>query len=175
MKPLLPIALNLESRAVLVVGGGAVAARKVAAFQECGALVRVVAPTLGHGFPEVFEHRAREFEAGDCIGFVLVVACTNDAQVNAQVADEAKQLGIWCNVADAPDASDFHTVAVVRRGEIAIGVSTSGHSPVLARHLKEKIEAAIGPEYEAMLQHAASQDIPLAQRGEYWKNVLKEK
>ncbi len=169
---MLPIALNLANRRVLIVGGGAVAARKAAACLDAGASVTVVTPTLIEGFSGRVEHLARKYESGDCAGYDLVFAATDNSHVNAQVGEEARSNKIWCNIADAPDASDFHTQSIVRRGQIEIGVSTGRLSPVLARHLRERVETVVGPEYE-MLQTLASEiEVPLNRRGDFWRAVL---
>ncbi len=169
---MLPVALNLENRRVLIVGGGGVAARKAAACLSAGADVTVVAPRLIDGFAAPVEHLAREYQNGDCQNFDLVFAATNSSHVNAQIGAEARSNKIWCNIADDPRASDFHTQSVVRRGPIEIGVSTGRLSPVLARHVREKIEAVVGPEYE-MLQTLASEiEVPLAKRGNFWRALL---
>ena len=169
---MLPIALNLRNRRVLVVGGGAVAARKAAACRDAGAEVTAIAPDLIEGFPTPIQHIARKYQSGDCANYDLVFAATNSKGVNGQVASEARSNKIWCNIADDTDASDFHTQSVVRRGQIEIGVSTGRLSPVLARHLREKIEAAIGPEYNALQELAREIEVPLAKRGEFWRAVL---
>ena len=166
---MLPIALNLADRRVLIVGGGAVAARKAAVCRE--AQITVISPALADDFSPV-EHIARFYQSGDCAGFDLVFAATNDRQINADIAAEARSNKIWCNIADDPDASDFHTQSLVRRGQIAIGVSTGRLSPILARHLRERVELAIGPEYDALQNLAAQFEIPLQKRGEFWRAVL---
>lgn len=168
---ILPVALDVAGRAVLIVGGGAVAARKAGAFAEADARVTVVSPERGAGFPPV-DYRAKRYESRDLDGFSLVCACTDSPSVNAQIARDAKARGIWCNIADAPDDSDFHTTAVVRRGDIAIGISTGGLSPVLSRHLKAQIEGCIGPEYAELLEMTDKFSVPISQRGEFWRAVL---
>lgn len=168
---ILPVALDVENRAVLVVGGGAVAARKAAAFLTSGALVTVVSPDLAANFPPV-SHRAKKYESADLEGFSLVCACTNQQEINAEIASDARAQKIWCNIADAPQNSDFHTCAVVRREEIAIGVSTSGLSPVLSRHLMSRIESCIGPEYGQLLEMVRPLNMETAQRGAFWRSLL---
>lgn len=168
---LLPVALDVENRAVLIVGGGAVAARKASAFLECGARVTVVAPQLGEGFPPV-HHRAKGYERADLEGFALVLACTNAREINAQIADDARALNLWCNIADDPHRSDFHTAAVVRRGDVSVGITTGGHSPVLAAHLKGEIEATLGQEYAQLIEIAGSYAIGKALRGAFWRRML---
>ncbi len=173
---LLPVALNLENRAVLIVGGGAVAARKAAAFAEAGARVKVVAPELrgefsGLEFQNVQFHK-KCYETSDLTDCFLVCACTDSKAVNALVAHDANSQKIICNIADDPQNSDFHTAAIIRRGEITIGITTNGLSPVLSRHLKAEIEAAIGPEYEVLLEMAGSYRIETKMRGAFWRQVL---
>ena len=169
---MLPVALNLDNRRVLIVGGGAVAARKAASCLEAGARVSVVAPNLIEGFAAPVEHLARTYRSGDCDGFDLVFAATNSRAVNAQIGAEARSNKIWCNIADDAQASDFWTQSVVRRGPIEIGVSTGRLSPVLARHLREKIEAIVGPEYIKVQDLAREVKIPLERRGDFWRALL---
>ena len=169
---MLPIALNLHSRRVLIVGGGQVAARKAASCLEAEARVTVISPTLTNDFPTQIEHRARLYQPGDCQNFDLIFAATNDAPTNARIGVEARSNKIWCNIADDPQASDFHTQSVVRRGQISIGVSTGGLSPVLARHLRQQIESVVGPEYELLQTLASDLEIPLEKRGAFWRAVV---
>ena len=175
---LFPVALNLAGRRCLVVGGGSVAARKAASLKECGAQVVLIAPQSS---PEIsaleVEVRPREFQPGDCAGMALVFACTNNSQVNAAIRDEARGLNIWCGAADA--TGDLNGMAAVRRGDLTIALSTSGGSPALARHLKEKIAATIGPEYETLLEILAERrkqlDESLAtqsDRAAFWNAIL---
>ena len=169
---LLPVAIDIAGRRVLVVGGGSVAARKVASLLECGALVTVLAPELGADFSAPIEHLARSYHPGDGAGFALIFAATNRRDVNALVASEARAQGSWCNIADDPQVSDFHTTSVVRRGEITVGISTQGVSPVLARHVREQIEATLGEEYAVLIELVSQLSIPINQRGDFWRRVL---
>lgn len=172
----LPVALAIENRRALVVGGGAVAIRKVAALLEAGALVTVVAPELAPDFPASVEHKARRFEAGDCAGFALVFAATDAREVNRAVANDARQHHALINDASDPDGSDFHTQAVVRRGPLSIGISTQGDSPVVSGHLRREIEALIGPEWEELFdlirETRAASRYHQGGRGALWKLVL---
>lgn len=168
---LLPVALDVENRPILIVGGGAVAARKAASFIECGALVTIVSPDLSADFPPV-QHRAKLYESADLAGFSLVCACTNRQKINAQIAADAKNQKIWCNIADAPENSDFHTAAVVRRGEITIGISSGAVSPLLSRHLKAEIEACVGAEYTELVEMSRRFPLQNSERGAFWRAVL---
>ena len=150
--PDFPIALRLEGRRVLVVGGGAVAEGRVRLLVEARARVHLVAPeatsTLtGLAAGGTISWSRRGYQVDDCRGAALVLAATDDAEVNQAVAVEARALGILVNVADAPSLCDFHLPAVARRGPVTIAVSTAGEAPALAAHLRARIEAVVGPEY----------------------------
>jgi precorrin-2 dehydrogenase/sirohydrochlorin ferrochelatase len=168
---LLPVALNLEGRHVLVVGGGKVASRKVESLLECGAVVRAISTRFTLEFPDC-EKEYRAYQFGDCEGYFLVFAATDDREVNARIAQEAKNQNIWCNVVDNPASSDFHSASVVRRDEIAIGVTTGRTSPVLAQYVRKKIESALGPELGILLEWMRSYDIPTEIRGDVWRELL---
>jgi precorrin-2 dehydrogenase/sirohydrochlorin ferrochelatase len=149
-----PICLvGLENRRAVVIGGGKVAARKAQALLEAGAPVAAISPQFCEEFDCLAEPEAklelvhRPYQAGDLTGAFLVVAATDDPQVNRVVWEEALQRGCLVNVVDDPEHSNFIVPAVVQRGEVKIAVTTGGSSPALARRLREKLEALIGPEY----------------------------
>lgn len=177
---LLPVALNVAKKRCLVVGGGEVALRKTRALLECEADVTIIAPQLHNDFNAqmaFIQYAEKPFARGDCAGFQLVFACTNNAQINAQIAQEARALGIRCNIADDPRNSDLHTVATVRRGDITIGISSGSVSPLLSRHIKERIERCIGAEYEQLIALVArieseSNSLALQARKDKWRAIL---
>jgi precorrin-2 dehydrogenase/sirohydrochlorin ferrochelatase len=177
---LLPLALNLQKRRCVIFGAGAVARRKAQSLLECGAQLTVVAPHFDDSWAALeCEKTRRLYQKGDCTSAFLVFACTNDTIVNREIADEARDLKILCNVADEGEAGDFHSMAALRRGDICIGISTSGGSPALSRHLKEKISETIGPEYESLLELLAVRRETLpstlenqSQRAAFWREVL---
>jgi len=148
-----PICLvGLETRRAVVVGGGVVAARKVAALLEAGAQVTVISPDLALALTALAAERriaaiVRPYRDGDLTGAFLAIAAAGDPAVNEAVWREAERLGCLVNVVDDPAHSHFIMPAVVRRGEVTIAVSTGGASPALARRLRQKLEAEIGPEY----------------------------
>ena len=151
---LLPVALNVQNKRCLVVGGGPVAMRKVKSLVECGARVIVIAPAVYPTFPTSHEqviYVPRPYQPGDCVNYALIFACTDDGAVNAAVAEEAARLDILCSVVDDAAASDFHSAATLRRGDICIGITTQGGSPALARYLQSRISACIGGEFEQLL------------------------
>jgi precorrin-2 dehydrogenase/sirohydrochlorin ferrochelatase len=147
-----PVNLILEGKRCLVVGGGPVAARKVAGLLACGAVVHVIATSPGpdvEALPVVLERRP--YRRGDLDGYRLVIAATNDHAVNAAIFDEGEAAGTWVNSADDPAACSFTLPSVIRQGPIMVTVSTGGRSPALATWLKGRIEDRLGPEYQVLV------------------------
>ncbi len=147
-----PVFLDLKGRLCLVVGGGAVAARKVRLLRRAGARVRVVAPTLKSELAAlaaegVVEHRARAFCPADLEGCALAVAATADQAVNQEVAEAAQARQLPVNVVDRPELCSFVFPAVVDRSPVVVAVSSGGRAPVLARMLRERLEALIPAGY----------------------------
>jgi len=142
--PLYPVGLVVEGRPVLVVGGGRIAASKVRGLANSGALVSVVAPRVSDDVRER-AHRVieRPYETGDGVGFQLIIAATDDPDVNALVFRDAEQLGVWVNSVDDPDHCSFTLPAVHRRGPVTVAVATDGSSPALARWLRDRLAASI--------------------------------
>lgn len=152
-----PIYLNLNGNRVVVVGGGEVAERKVASLSGTGATIVVISPTLTPPLlalaqSNVIEWKKRRFAIGDSSGATLVLSATNDPAISHEVWEEARNAGILVNTADQPALCDFIMPAVVRRGELALAISTGGASPALAATLREKLTEILGPEYEDLLQ-----------------------
>jgi siroheme synthase-like protein len=155
-----PVYLDLNDRAVLVVGGGAIAEGKAVQLVEAGARVRLVSPDLTPHLAELaargqIEYRRGEFKSDDLRGVVLVIGATSDQAVNEVVARLAAERGVLHNVVDQPRLCDFITPALVTRGELQISVSTAGGSPSVAQRVKREIGELIGDEYGELLEVAA--------------------
>ena len=154
---LYPIHMNLAGRRALVVGGGAVAARKVVGLRAAGADVVLVspdaAPTLEAlaALGEVAWRRER-YGTGHLDGVFLALACTDDRAVNAQVAREASARGLPVLCADDPALGSFVSPTAVRRGDLLLTVSTGGGSPTLAAVLRERLEGEFGPEWAGLVR-----------------------
>lgn len=139
---------DLHGRAVLVVGGGEVAARKVDLLRQAGAQVEVLAPALcaelarlaGQG---AIMHRAQAYLSRDLAAYSLVIAATDAAAVNARVAADAQAVNRPVNVVDAPELCSFIMPAIVDRSPVQIAISTGGAAPVLARNLRTQIESLL--------------------------------
>jgi siroheme synthase-like protein len=146
--PLLPIFVKLEGSSCLVVGGGTVALQKVQSLLECGAQVTVVAPDTRDEVRDLAERgnvlwRRRVYLAEDVAGHRLVIAATNDPEVNHAVHKDAVAAGVLANAVDDPPFCDYYFGSVVRRGPLQIGISTAGESPALAQRLRQELELLI--------------------------------
>ena len=151
---LYPLFAALADRAVLVVGGGEVAARKAAALRAAGARVRVGAPTLNVQLAQAVargevQHMCGTFTENWLDDVWLVVAATDDGRVNAQVAAAAQARRILANVVDDAQLSSFHVPAVIDRSPLIVAISSGAAAPMLARWLRERLEIlldhALGP------------------------------
>jgi precorrin-2 dehydrogenase/sirohydrochlorin ferrochelatase len=147
-----PVFLEMKDRPCVVVGGGAVAERKVEGLLAVGARVTVVSPELTPALAALkakgrLHHVDRPYREGDLDGHDLAVVATDDGAVNADVAREGRRLGVWVNAVDDPENCDFILPSVIRRGDVTIAASTGGASPALARHLREELEAFLSEEY----------------------------
>jgi precorrin-2 dehydrogenase/sirohydrochlorin ferrochelatase len=148
--------VDLGGKRCLVAGGGTVAERKATLLVECGANVEVVSPAATARLTALarggrVRWRRRPVRTSDLTGAFLVVAATDDPEVNRQLAERVRKVGGLVNVADDPGACTFLVPAVVRRGELTIAISTGGGSPALAKKLRQRLEQTVGPEYEAFL------------------------
>ena len=145
---LYPIFASLSQRAVLVVGGGAVAERKVAALLEAQAQVTVNAPSLTPRLQRWarqgrIAHRTDPFRESWLERVWLVVAATPDRETNALVASLGELRRIFVNVVDDAVLSSFHVPAVIDRAPLTIAISSGGEAPMLARLLRERLEALL--------------------------------
>ncbi|NIO55260.1 MAG: bifunctional precorrin-2 dehydrogenase/sirohydrochlorin ferrochelatase [Candidatus Latescibacteria bacterium] len=161
LQHLFPSMLKLDGAKVIVIGGGAVAERKVRSLLECGASVTVIAPTLTKSLSRLaaekrLTHFARSFRSGDLTGAALAFAAIDDIRVNAAVAEEAGRLNVLVNVVDQPALCTFIVPAVTRQGRLTIAVSTGGVSPAWARRIKEHMSSEFGKEYARLLDALAT-------------------
>jgi precorrin-2 dehydrogenase/sirohydrochlorin ferrochelatase len=152
-----PMFVDLEGRRCLVVGGGPVATEKVEKLLDHGAHVRLVTPEMT---PElealaaagrIGELHRRTYSPDDLEACFLVIAATNLDAINRMVWQDAEARNMLCNVVDVPPLCNFIVPSIVRRGELALAISTGGASPVVAKHIRRELEAAYGPEWEALV------------------------
>ncbi len=143
-----PLFLDLHDRPVLVVGGGAVAERKVTLLLASGARVTVVAPALCTALARrlargEIAHRAGDFVEADLAAQRWVIAATDRADVNREVARAAEARGLFVNVVDDAELSSAIMPAIVDRSPLMIAISSGGGAPMLARRVREQLEALL--------------------------------
>ncbi len=148
----LPIFLELGDKAAVVIGGGAVAARRAEHLINAGARVTTFATALSDDFRELldqpnFRHEARAAELKDFENSSLCFVAVEDERLAIEIWAAAKGAGAWVNVADRPQFCDFIMPSIVDRSPLVIAISTGGASPILGRMLKARLESLIPAAY----------------------------
>ncbi|MBN2059653.1 MAG: bifunctional precorrin-2 dehydrogenase/sirohydrochlorin ferrochelatase [Deltaproteobacteria bacterium] len=151
-----PILVDLEGQTVLVVGGGAVAQRKIDSLLECGACVKVISRDLTPELKRYVDEgkiipAGREFTRDALEGVFLAVVATDDNLLNRVIGEAAKESRILVNVVDQPEDCNFIVPSIIRRGDLVIAVSTSGRSPAMAKKIRERLGRLFGDEYGLFL------------------------
>ncbi|QSE75221.1 uroporphyrinogen-III C-methyltransferase, partial [Aeromonas media] len=180
----LPIFCRLDNKPVLLVGGGEVAERKARLLLDAGAHLTVVAPEID---PELaalaatgsIEWLAGEFAPAQLTGKWLVVAATDRREVNALVYQSANQAGIFANLVDDPKRSSFIMPSIIDRSPLMVAISSGGKAPVLARLLREKLEALLPQHLGAVAAFAGSlrervkaRFASMGERRRFWERLL---
>ncbi len=180
----LPIFLDIKAKPCLVVGGGPIAMRKLDNLRRAGARVTVVAPTLTDEFlgrvdQIEINHQARVFEDQDIEGMRLVVAATDNREVNRRIATLANARGIPVNVADQPEDCTFIMPSIIDRSPVVVAVSTGSASPVLARMIRARLESLVPAGYGRLAELCADYRDKVKARFEqqrdrrrFWDRVL---
>lgn len=181
---LYPVNLNIDGRSCLVIGGGAVAGRKVQSLLAAKAGVTVMSPGTTPLLADLaaagrVRHISEAYRPGAIDDFFIVICATDDPAVNRAAAAEARARGALVNVVDAPELCDFTVPAQVCRGDLLLTVSTGGKSPAFARRLREELEDRYGPEYGVYLELIAGTRewmkegvAASAQRGRFWREAI---
>ena len=147
-----PLFVDLRNKKVVVIGGGHVAERKVQGLLSASAHVKLVSPevteTLGKMASDgLIDHVARGFVPEDLDNAWLVIAATDDTEIQELVYKEALSQKIFCNVVDLPEFCSFIVPSVVRQGDLCLSISTGGKSPALTRRLRKELEQNLGSFY----------------------------
>lgn len=155
----LPLCFKLTDAPVALVGGGKVAARKARLLLRARARIQLVAPTVCTEVAAMIDAddvvwEQREYLPSDLDGVQLVVAATSDRTLNEQIFRDASARSLPVNVVDAPDLCSVIFPSIIDRDPLLIAVSSGGHSPVLARILRRKIEAMVPSAYGRLAQFA---------------------
>ncbi|MFQ2145107.1 siroheme synthase CysG [Aeromonas veronii] len=180
----LPIFCRLDNKPVLLVGGGEVAERKARLLLDAGAQLTVVAPKLDPELAELatngsIEWLAGEFASEQLAGKWLVVAATDRREVNALVYQSANRARIFANVVDDPKRSSFIMPSIIDRSPLMVAISSGGKAPVLARLLREKLEALLPQHLGAVATFAGSlrervkaRFASMGERRRFWERLL---
>ena len=166
----------------MVIGGGQVAFRKIRTLLDCGASVTVISPVLHPDLSELANKKSiqvirRSYKSRDLKGAFIVIAATDTKETNRKVAKEAGRVGALVNVVDDPEPSDFIVPSVVRRGDLALAISTGGMSPALTRKIRTRLEDSFGEEYALLVSLVEEVRSTLRRKGirvnaERWQNAL---
>jgi uroporphyrin-III C-methyltransferase/precorrin-2 dehydrogenase/sirohydrochlorin ferrochelatase len=179
----LPVFLRLDSRPAIVVGGGAVALRKVTSLRRAGAHVTVIAGELHSQLAAdaargELRHIAARFSAAQLADAAVVVAATDERATNAAVSRAARARGIPVNVVDDAQLSTFIFPAIIDRSPILVAVSSAGHAPVLARRVREQIEALLPGRLGALARfmgarrRAVQRALGASARRAFWERIV---
>jgi hydroxymethylbilane synthase len=172
---MLPISLRPNGRRAVIVGGGEIAARKAESLVHAGFPIFVVADRIEDRLRLLLsEHGAayaqRAYVRTDLENAALVIAATNDEELNGRVVADARTAGVLVCDASRGERGDFTTPATLRIGEITIGVDSGGNAPSFSKRIVRDIARHVGPQYAAAMQTVArmrsyvKQSYPLHER-----------
>jgi siroheme synthase-like protein len=192
--PLMLTPTFFKGRSALVVGGGAVATRKIKTLLAAGARVKVVAPALSAELDDLrqsgqLEWFEQQWQTGQLQNFpdsMLVFAATSNPAVNRAVAEEARAAGRLVNQADDPAGCDFILPGLVHQGEITLAITTASFNnaeeiegnPALTAHLRRRLQTLIGPEYGKLarllreLRPVVKATVPAEKRPVLWQKLV---
>ncbi len=158
MESFCPLHIDLKERACLVIGGGAVAERKVKVMLAYRAAVTVVSPAIGSYLSDL----VISGKIG-CINDIyrpaylknrfIVICATDNAEVNRKAAEDCIERGIPVNSVSEPDKCTFFLPALLKKGPLTVTVATAGSSPALSRRIRDHLDSALDPEYEAYIRY----------------------
>ena len=180
----LPIFYRIKQRRCLVVGGGAVAARKASLLCKAGADVAVISPRLSDELAALesagkIQHLDREYQTSDLDDCMLVIAATDQREVNERISVDARSRNLPVNVVDNPDLCSFIMPSIIDRSPVQIAVSTGGSSPVLARLIRTRLEGLIPAAYgklgalvEGFRGKVKAAFPNVEQRRHFWESIL---
>lgn len=158
MTEMVPLVFSLQDKKIVIIGGGKIAFRKAKAFLKSGALITIISPHICDELKQLptIKWIKKYFEKDDLTNAHIVIAATNDKKINNFVKDCTTDFQ-WFNDVSDQNNSDFHTPAVVRRGDLIISVSTSGKSPVLSKKIKKELETYFDDHYSEIVNDYASE------------------
>ncbi len=192
----MPITLTMKKRSTLVVGGGTVALRKIDTLLDYDTTITVIAPAV-HEKLEYYAKsgritlETRDYHSPEAAAFGLVIAATDNKELNRQISADCRGAGVLVNVVDDPAYCDFIFPAVVRRDCLTAAVATDGQAPFIAGHLRLILENVFPEHWTQLMRYATTFRKQVQERwgsdsekkqGCYsrfleadWKTMLKEK
>jgi siroheme synthase-like protein len=155
----MPVSLSLTDQPCLVVGGGAVALRKIETLIDHGGSVTVVAPEVDEKVQYFADSdkialEKRPYKPGEAANYRFVISASDDMDVNRQVSDDSRGGGALVNVVDKPTLCDFIFPAVIRRGDLSTAISTDGKAPFMSGHLRKILEDIFPPHWKKLIEKA---------------------
>ena len=179
-----PVYLDLGERQCVVIGSGPEAERKVRGLLEAGAFVKVITHRVSKGLQEMEARgqivvRRRHYEEGDLkAAFLAIAATTHDRELSERIAAEAEREGVLLNVMDITHLCTWIAPAIVRRGDLALAISTGGLSPAMARFVREELEQTLPEEFGPLLQALVEvrrglRSRNVAPRPDQWQKVIR--
>lgn len=153
MSHLVPLMFSLENKNVVIIGGGQIAFRKAKAFIKSGATITIISPQLINELKELknITWSKKNFEKEDIKDAHFIIAATNNHEVNQYIKECASEHQ-WVNVVSDQHQCDFHTPAVIQRGDLIVSVSTSGKSPTLSKKIKNELENYFDDHYIELVE-----------------------
>jgi siroheme synthase-like protein len=144
-KRFFPLFFRLDGMKILIIGGGKVAERKIKTLLRFGASITLIAPEVTEEILELADRGEfcwipKRYNYGDLKGFRLVIATTDDEQVNSQIQMEAEREKLLLNIADKTDACNVIFPAIIERGDLTVAIASDGSAPFFARAVKEDLE-----------------------------------
>lgn len=152
-----PVSLKVKDKKCVIIGGGKVAYRKAKELVNCGSKVEVISPYLDDKFKDLYQKNLivwvkEKYNNSYLQDSFLVIAATNDREVNREIAQYCTDNNILVNVIDSLEESSFIVNSVFRQGDLTISISTNGKSPALSAKIKEDLNEIYGFEYAVLLQ-----------------------
>ena len=164
-----PVFLDLRERLCLILGGNWMAEEKAHGLIAAGAVVTIVAPELSEGLQTLVDqgkalHHPRDYQVGDLDGVFLVFSCAQPPDLAEAIWREAQRRNLLINTVDDPPRCGFIMPSILRRGDLAVAISTAGKAPALAVRLRQWLETQIGEEHGRFLSMAGTVRAALARR-----------
>lgn len=152
-----PLFFKLNGQKVLVVGGGSVAVRKVRQLLNFGAEITVISPELAEELQELVTKNKlkwieREYSSSEAGDYSLVIATTDDNEVNLHIYNDSVSKNIPINIVDKPELCTVFFPSIVSRGDMTIAIGSDGRAPFFTRAVRKELEKLIPQEYEKKVE-----------------------